>query len=166
MSYPHSVIMSQSLHCPKVIEAEKKHSRAQECSREQKSAPRSKKKCSPEHLSGAPFRSTVFHTIIIRWLKPPMPIAAPPTLLPTLPLPLHCQHYRHRHCHRSADHCRYVDNKCRIRRAPSPLPLHVVASWKGLPSSLRGKGLTRLLLMILSNAAGLRLGGKGCNSDE
>ncbi len=57
-----------------------------EAAPEHKSAP-SKKKCSPEHLSGALFRSTVFHTIIIRWPKPPVPIAAPPILLPTLPLP-------------------------------------------------------------------------------
>ncbi len=166
ISYPHSVITLQSVHCPKVIQAEKKHSGAQECSREQKSAPRSQKKCSPEHLSGAPFRSTVFHTIIIRWLKPPVPIAAPPTLLPTLPLPLQCQHYRHCDPHCSANHCQYVDNQRCRRCAPSPLPLHVVASWKGPPSSLWGKGLTRLLSMILSNAAKLRLRGKGCNRDE
>ncbi len=89
-----------------------------------------------------------------------MPIAAPLTLPPTLPLPPRCRHYRHRHRHRSADRCRYVDDERRCRRAPSPLPLHVFASWKGPPSSLRGKGLTRLLSMILSDTAGLRFGGK------
>jgi hypothetical protein len=89
--------------------------------------------------------------IIIRW---PKPIITPcayrrssnTTADTALPPTRHRHHrQRHRHCHRSAGRsCLYVE------RAPSPLPLHVVASWKGPPSSLQGKGLTRLLLMILS----------------
>ncbi len=66
--------------------------------------------------------------------------------------PTRHRHYRqrHRHCHRSAGRsCLYVE------RAPSPLPLHVVASWKRPPSSLRGKDLTGKLSLILSDAVWL-----------
>jgi hypothetical protein len=87
-----------------VIEAEKKRSGAQYKSapREPKSAPRSKKKCSPEHLSGEHFSGALFFTIIIRWPKPPAranrrssntnadtaAAAASPTLPPPPPPPL------------------------------------------------------------------------------
>jgi hypothetical protein len=97
-----------------------------------------------------------FRIIIIRW---PKPIITPrayrrfsnTTADTALPPTRHRHHrQRHRYCHRSAGRsCLYVE------RAPSPLLLHVVASWEGTPSSLRGKDLTGQLSLILSDAVWL-----------
>ena len=119
---------------------QKKRSGAEFCSREQKSAPGSKKKCSQEHLSRALLRSVLFLAINKRW---PKPIITPhtyrrssiTTAVTALP-PTRPRHHRQRS--RPPPHQLLPDNDQR-RGATDPPPASDTPSRHGMPPP-RGGG--------------------------